>query len=43
MQSNLPLNYKYYLCGSAEMVVDVRDILIAKGIPYEQIFAEIYF
>lgn len=41
--SDLPLNYKYYLCGSAEMVVDVRDILISKGIPYQSIFAEIYF
>ncbi len=34
---------KYYLCGSAEMVVDTRDILISKGIPYENIIAEIYF
>lgn len=42
-KTDLPLNYKYYLCGSAEMVVDVRDILISKGIPYGQIFAEIYF
>jgi ferredoxin--NADP+ reductase len=42
-QTDLPLNYKYYLCGSAEMVVDVRDILISKGIPYGHIFAEIYF
>lgn len=42
-RADLPLNYKYYLCGSAEMVVDVRDILIAKKIPFEQIFAEIYF
>ena len=42
-QENLPGNRKYYLCGSAEMVVDTRDILIEKGIPYEQILAEIYF
>lgn len=42
-QTDLPLNYKYYLCGSVEMVVDVRDILISKGIPYGHIFAEIYF
>lgn len=40
---DLPLNYKYYLCGSAEMVVAVRDLLISKGIPYQHIFAEIYF
>jgi ferredoxin--NADP+ reductase len=34
---------KYYLCGSAEMVVQSRDILINKNIPYENIIAEIYF
>jgi ferredoxin/flavodoxin---NADP+ reductase len=36
-------NIKYYLCGSAEMVVQSRDILISKNIPYENIIAEIYF
>ncbi len=36
-------NKKYYLCGVAEMVVDTRDILISKGIPYRNILAEIYF
>lgn len=39
----LPLNEKYYLCGSAEMVVDARDILIEKGIPFDNIISEIYF
>ena len=34
---------KYYLCGSAEMVVYTRDILISKGIPFDQIISEIYF
>lgn len=34
---------KYYLCGVAEMVVEVRDILISKGIPYGNIISEIYF
>ena len=34
---------KYYLCGSAEMVVETRDILIQKGIPFDQIISEIYF
>jgi ferredoxin--NADP+ reductase len=34
---------KYYLCGLAEMVVETRDLLIDKGIPYENIIAEIYF
>jgi ferredoxin/flavodoxin---NADP+ reductase len=41
--SNLPLDEKYYLCGSAEMVVDARDILIEKGIPFDNIISEIYF
>ncbi|MDY0200393.1 MAG: hypothetical protein RBR40_05325 [Tenuifilaceae bacterium] len=34
---------KYYLCGSAEMVVDTRDTLIARGVPFANINAEIYF
>jgi len=34
---------KYYICGNAEMVVEVRDILISKGVPFDQIIAEIYF
>ncbi len=36
-------NKKYYLCGSAEMVVETRDILIEKAIPFGNIVAEIYF
>ncbi len=39
---NLP-DLNYYLCGSALMVVEVRDLLIARGVPYEKIVAEIYF
>jgi len=42
-KESLPTDRKYYLCGSAEMVVETRDILISKGIPYENIVAEIYF
>lgn len=34
---------KYYLCGSAEMVVDSRDVLIACGVPFGNIEAEIFF
>ena len=34
---------KYYLCGSAEMVVEVRDILISRGVSFEDIISEIYF
>jgi ferredoxin/flavodoxin---NADP+ reductase len=40
---NLASTHNYYLCGSAEMVVETRDILIHKGIPFNQIIAEIYF
>jgi len=43
MEEQLPKDYKYYLCGSSEMVVEVRDILIRKGIPFDNILAEIYF
>ncbi len=42
-ESNLPTNNKYYLCGRALMVVEVRDILISRGIPYENIISEIFF
>lgn len=34
---------KYYLCGKALMVVEVRDLLIEKGVPFGNILAEIYF
>lgn len=34
---------QYYLCGSAEMVVEVRDILIGGGVPIDRIMSEIYF
>jgi ferredoxin--NADP+ reductase len=40
---NLPIGNKYYLCGSAEMVVDIRELLINKGIPFQNILAEIFF
>ena len=36
-------NLKYFICGKANMVVEVRDLLIENGIPYENIVAEIYF
>ena len=42
-QPSLNPGIKYYLCGNAEMVVDTRDILINKGIPFDQIVSEIYF
>jgi ferredoxin/flavodoxin---NADP+ reductase len=34
---------KYYICGQALMVVEVRDLLIQKGIGFKNIMAEIYF
>ena len=42
-QTDLDPELKYYLCGSAEMVVETRDILIGKGVPFGQIISEIYF
>jgi ferredoxin/flavodoxin---NADP+ reductase len=39
----LPEDQKYYLCGSAEMVVECREILLSKGIAFSNIVAEIYF
>lgn len=39
----LPVDFNYYLCGRAEMVVEVRDILIERGVPYDRIISEIYF
>lgn len=41
--SNLPTDINYYLCGSAEMVVDVRNLLIEKGVNFNKIITEIYF
>lgn len=42
-QANFDINQKYYLCGSPEMVVDVRDVLISKKVPFDIIISEIYF
>jgi ferredoxin--NADP+ reductase len=39
----LPDNCRFFLCGSPEMVVEVRDLLIKRGVQYERIVAEIYF
>jgi ferredoxin--NADP+ reductase len=33
----------WYLCGQASMCVEVRDLLIARGIPFGKILTEIYF
>lgn len=38
-----PSNCRFFLCGSPEMVVEVRDLLIERGVQYDKIVAEIYF
>lgn len=40
---DLPSDNRYYICGKALMVVEVRDWLISKGTPFKNIIAEIYF
>ncbi len=42
-QEELDPALMYYLCGSADMVVETRDILIRKGVPFGHIISEIYF
>ncbi len=39
----LPKDVKYYLCGNPDMVIEVRDLLISRGISYQNIVSEIYF
>ena len=39
----LDLEKAFFVCGSSEMVVQVRDILIDRGVAYDKIIAEIYF
>jgi ferredoxin--NADP+ reductase len=34
---------RYLLCGGTPMVLEVRDMLMARGVPFENIIAEIYF
>ena len=42
-QPVLPAEIPYMVCGSAEFVIDVRDVLLEKGVRYDKIIAEIYF
>ena len=42
-QPDIKTGIPYYLCGIAEMVVDVRDALIARGVPFSNINSEIFF
>jgi len=39
----IDVHRKYFVCGSSEMVVQVRDLLIGRGVDYDHIIAEIYF
>ena len=36
------VSHKFYLCGSAAMVKDVRDVLLKNGIAGEQIHFEVF-
>jgi ferredoxin/flavodoxin---NADP+ reductase len=40
---HIDLNKTFHLCGSAEMVNEVREILIKRKVPFENIQSEIYF
>lgn len=38
-----PTDRPYYVCGSAAMIVEARDILIRRGVPFKKILSEVYF
>jgi len=42
-EEKLDFTKNFFVCGSSEMVVQVRDILIERGVDYNNIIAEIYF
>jgi len=42
-ERRLPAAERFLLCGSSEMVVEARDILIGRGVPFADVVAEIYF
>ena len=42
-EADLSTGMNYFLCGSAEMVADTREVLLSRKIPYNNITAEIYF
>ncbi|MFT3740211.1 MAG: FAD-binding oxidoreductase [Breznakibacter sp.] len=43
-RSDFAPHIKYYLCGSSQMVIDVREILLEqKHVPMDNVVAEIYF
>ena len=38
-----PFPPRVYICGQATMCVEIRDLLIARGVPFGNIIVEIYF
>ena len=38
----LPLDNKYYLCGKTEMIDEVKELLIERGVSYSNIISEIH-
>lgn len=36
-------NAEFYLCGTRQMIVDMRELLVHNGVPPEQIFTEAFF
>jgi ferredoxin--NADP+ reductase len=42
-QPVLPEDVRFMLCGSSEMVVAVRELLLEKRVTYDRLSAEIYF
>lgn len=42
-EASLDISKYFFVCGSSEMVVQLRDILIERGVDYDKIIAEIYF
>ncbi len=42
-QRSWPPSLRYLLCGSAPMIVEVRELLFRKGIPFSHILAEVFF
>lgn len=38
-----PRDSRYMLCGATGMIIEVREILIAAGVPFGNIVSEIYF
>jgi ferredoxin/flavodoxin---NADP+ reductase len=39
----LPPAHSYYICGQARMAVEVRDLLLTRGVSHKKIKTEIYF